>query len=116
MFPRYVFFHPDTPRQTITAARSTRGVCTLVSFANGAALIDDALVASIRDLEQAREQAELKIVSSNQPGAHVRLRGQGLKCLTGLVLNVTNQRVTVLLEILGRQQMVEVNHSMLELH
>jgi transcriptional antiterminator RfaH len=116
MFPRYVFFHPATQRQSITAARSTRGVSTLVSFASGPAVISDALVGSIRRLEQEREQADLKAVSPYQPGARVRLRGQGLKGLAGLVLTVTNQRVTILLEILGRQQLVEVNHNMLELH
>ncbi|MBT9550662.1 MAG: transcriptional activator RfaH [Hydrogenophaga sp.] len=115
MFPRYVFFRPGSARQGVSAARSTRGVSTLVSFGSGPAAIEQSLVDTIRGIEQEREQADLKAVSPFQPGARVRMRGQGMKGLVGLVLSVTNQRVTMLLDILGRQQLVDVDHAMLEL-
>ena len=116
MFPRYVFFRPGSARQGVSAARSTRGVCSLVSFGNGPAAVDPELITSIQDLEQQRNQTELKTLSPFQPGTRVRLRRPGLKGLQGLVLSVTNERVTLLLDLLGRQQMVTVEHAMLEVH
>ena len=116
MFPRYVFFRPGSVRQGVSAARSTRGVCSLVSFGSGPAAVPPELLHSIQTVERQRDQAELKTVSPFQPGTRVRLRGQSMKSLHALVLSVTNQRVTLLIDILGRQQMVEVEHAMLELH
>lgn len=115
MFPRYIFFRPGSPRQGVGPARSTRGVATLVSFGGELAAIDEQVIESIRRVEQERDCAELKNVSPFKPGRHVRLRDHGLKGLRGLVLSATNRRVTLLIDILGRQQMVEVSHDMLEL-
>ena len=115
MFPRYVFFQPGSPRQGLSAARSTRGVSTLVSFGQGPAALDIGLIEQIRQAERERARAELATISPYQPGAQVRLRGHGMKGLIGLVLAVTNQRVTMLLDFLGRQQIVDVDHAMIEL-
>lgn len=114
MFPRYVFFKPGHPGQSISAARSTRGVTSLVSFGFVPATVSDDLIDAVRSLELEREQADLAQISPFQPGTRVRLREKGLQCLEGLVVSVSAKRVTLLLEILGRQKELSVEHAQLE--
>jgi transcriptional antiterminator RfaH len=115
MFPRYVFFKPGSAAQSISAARSTRGVTSLVRFGFIPATVSDDLIDAIRALELEREQADLDQISPYQPGTRVRLREKGLQCLEGLVVSVSSKRVTLLLEILGREKELTVEHSKLEL-
>lgn len=115
MFPRYVFFKPGSAAQSISAARSTRGVSSLVRFGFIPATVSDDLIDAIRALELEREQADLDQISPYQPGTRVRLREKGLQCLEGLVVSVSSKRVTLLLEILGREKELTVEHSQLEL-
>lgn len=114
MFPRYVFFKPGVATQSVSAARNTRGVTSLVSFGYVLATVSDDMVDAIRALEIEREQADLAQISPFQPGTRVRLREKGLQCLEGLVVGVSSKRVTLLLEILGRQKELSVEHSQLE--
>lgn len=115
MFPRYVFFKPGLATQSVAAARSTRGVTSLVSFGFILATVSDELIDAIRALEFEREQSDLAQITPFQPGTRVRLREKGLQCLEGLVVSVSSKRVTLLLEILGRQKEVCVDHTKLEL-
>lgn len=115
MFPRYVFFKPGMATQSISAARNTRGVTSLVSFGFVLATVSDELIDAIRVLELEREQSDLAQITPFQPGTRVRLREKGLQCLEGLVVSVSSKRVTLLLEILGRQKELCVDHTQLEL-
>ncbi len=115
MFPRYVFFKPGTATQSISAARNTRGVASLVSFGFVLATVPEEMVDAIRALELDRERADLTEITPFQPGTRVRLREKGLQCLEGLVVSVSSKRVTLLLEILGRQKELSVEHAQLEL-
>lgn len=115
MFPRYVFFKPGYPALSVSAARSTRGVATLVSFGSVLATVSDDMIDAIRSLELEREQANIAEITLFQPGTRVRLREAGLQSLEGLVVSVSSKRVTLLLEILGRQKQLDVKHEQLEL-
>lgn len=115
MFARYVFFKPASAAQSLSPARSTRGVCTLVSFGQGPAQVDAQLVERIRALEAHRNEAGLQELTSFQPGTAVRLKDEQLQALQGLVIASSAQRVTVLLEILGRPTAVHAQHGQLEL-
>lgn len=115
MFPRYVFFKPGRPGQSVSTARHTRGVTSLVAFGFVLATVNDEIVAAIRALESDREQASVADISPFQPGTRVRLREKGLQALEGLVVSVSSKRVTLLLEILGRQKELSVEHFKVEL-
>jgi len=115
MFARYVFFSPGNPRQSIAAARSTRGVNSIVSFGFEPATVGPAVVAAIRACEEDRNQADMAQISPFQPGCMARLRAAGLQGLQGMVHSVSVKRVTLLLEILGRQKLVAVEHHQVEL-
>jgi len=115
MFPRYVFFRPAHDGQSISAARSTRGVVCLVKFGYEPAVVKDTTVQAIQQFEQQRNNADLGDISPMQPGTAVRFKNSALKGLQGLVKSVSTKRVAVLLELLGQDQMVHVDHSQLEL-
>jgi transcriptional antiterminator RfaH len=115
MFPRYVFFKPASAAQSLSPARHTRGVCSLVSFGQGPAQVDSALVDGVRALEALRSAADAQTLTPFQPGTAVRFKGDQLQALQGLVIATSAQRVTVLLEILGRPTTVQARHSQVEL-
>lgn len=115
MFPRYVFFRPGRAGQSISGARSTRGVAFVLSFGFNPALLKPEQLLAIRACESERNRADLAEVSPFRPGLQVRLRHCGLQGLEGLVQSVSAKRVTLLLELLGRPTSVQVEHHQLEL-
>ena len=114
MFARYVFFRTTHQAQSIAPVRSTRGVAQVVSFGHEMATIRPDALDAIRVLEQERNAADVAELSSLRPGHAVRFRNPALSGLEGLVKSVSSRRVTVLLEFMGRQQLVSVDHHQLE--
>ena len=114
MFARYVFFRTTHQAQSIAPVRSTRGVAHLVRFGYEMATIRPDTLDAIRQLEQERNAADVAELSSLRPGHAVRFRNPALSGLEGLVKSVSSRRVTVLLEFMGRQQLVSVDHHQLE--
>jgi transcriptional antiterminator RfaH len=108
MFPRYLFLRPTRQTQSLAVVRSTVGVSRLVLFGQQPATLADGAVQVIRQAESLRERAELAEVSAYKPGMPVRLLDPALSGLQALVQSVSKDRVTLLLEILGRPQSVQV--------
>jgi transcriptional antiterminator RfaH len=115
MFPRYILFRPSKPVQSISAVRSTKGIATIVRFGFEPAMLHDALVHSIRRLEQDRNHATLQELSKLKAGQTVRLKHTALGGVEGLIQSVSSKRVAVLLEILGRPTVVQLEHHQVEL-
>ena len=115
MFPRYAFFRPGNAGQSISGARSTRGVSFVLSFGSHPAMLKTSELRAIQACEAERNLADLAAISPFQPANRVRLRNCGLRGLEGLVQSVSSKRVAVLLELLGRQKVVTVGHHQLEL-
>ena len=115
MFPRYILLKPSKPEQSISAVRSTKGITTLVRFGFEPAQIHDELVQRIRQLEQDRNQATLQELSNLKAGQTVRLKHTALDGIEGLIQSVSSKRVAVLLEILGRPTVVQVEHHQIDL-
>lgn len=114
MFPRYIFFRPSQPGQSISAVRSTKGIATLVRFGFEPAVLADELVQRIRQLEQDRSHATLQELSNLKAGQTVRLKHTALGGVEGLIQSVSSKRVAVLLEILGRPTVVQLEHHQVE--
>ena len=114
MFPRYLFFRPGHAGQSIAAVRSTKGVTTLVRFGFEPAVVDDGLLQRIRRIEQDRDQATLLELSQLKAGQTVRLQHAALSGVEGVIQNVSSKRVAVLLEILGRPTVVQLEHHQVE--
>lgn len=108
MFPRYLFLRPTRVTQSLSVVRSTVGVSRLVMFGQQPATLADEAIRSIRRAESLREEASLDRISPYQPGMAVRLLDPAMGGLQALVQSVSKDRVTLLLEILGRPQSVQV--------
>ncbi len=114
MFPRYIFFRPGKPGQGISAVRSTKGITTIVRFGFEPAVIDEVLLHRLRQLEQERNRATLVELSNLKAGQTVRLKHTALGDVEGLVQSVSSKRVAVLLDILGRPAVVQLEHHQVE--
>lgn len=114
MFPRYIFFRPGRAGQSISTVRSTKGITTLVRFGFEPAVIDELLLERIRQLELDRNQATLQELSNLKAGQTVRLKHNALGGVEGLIQSVSSKRVAVLLEILGRPAVVQLEHHQVE--
>lgn len=110
MFPRYIFFRPGKPEQSISVVRSTKGITSLVRFGFEPARVDEDLLRRIRQIEQDRNQATLLELSKLKAGQAVRLQHTALQGVEGIIQSVSSKRVQVLLEILGRPAVVQLEH------
>lgn len=108
MFPRYLFLRPTRPTQSLSVVRSTVGVSRLVMFGPQPATLADAAVQAIRQAETLRESAQLDQISPFQPGMPVQIQDSPLAGIQALVQSVSKDRVTLLLNILGRAQTIQV--------
>ncbi|MGB6008149.1 transcription termination/antitermination protein NusG [Castellaniella sp.] len=108
MFPRYLFLRPTRPTQSLSVVRSTVGVSRLVMFGPQPATLADAAVQAVRQAETLRESAQMDQISPFQPGMPVQIQDSPLAGIQALVQAVSKDRVTLLLDILGRPQTVQV--------
>jgi transcriptional antiterminator RfaH len=115
MFPRYIFFRPSSDKQSIAAVRSSRGVGNVVSFGHIPATISAVTLTSIRLFEQIRNTTDIEKLNPMRPGAKVKFFNPAFVGIEGLIQSVSKQRVTVLLEILGRQQVLTVTPNQIQL-
>jgi transcriptional antiterminator RfaH len=114
MFPRYAFFRPGAG-QSLSAARSTRGVAFVLSFGSQPATLKDDALEAIRNFERLRNSVDVHQLSPFRAGAKVKLAGENFCGVEGLVTSVSAKRVNVLVEILGGYRKISVGHQQLEL-
>ena len=114
MFPRYVFFRPPHAGQSIAPVNSTRGISHIIRFGGVAATIPQETLGIIQLLEQERNAADPAALHALQPGQKVRFAHTAFSGLEGLVKSASSRRVAVLLEIMGRQQVVHADHHWLQ--
>ena len=114
MFPRYFFFRPSTPQQSIETVRSTKGISHIVRFGFELGIVSADMVASLREFEVSQNQATLQEMSNFKVGQKVKLKHVALGAFEGLIQSVSKKRVVVLLEILGRETLVHMEHHQIE--
>ena len=115
MFPRYIFFRPKHAGQSISVVHSTRGISYVLRFGITPAMLKSSEICMIKALENAQNQAEVGQPSLLQPGLKVRLQNCGLNGLEGLVHSASSKRVTLLIQFLGREKKVQLEHHQVEL-
>jgi transcriptional antiterminator RfaH len=114
MFPRYIFFRPSTPQQSIETVRSTKGVSHIVRFGFELGIVSADMMASLREFEVSQNQATLQEMSNFKVGQKVELKHVALGAFEGLIQSVSKKRVAVLLEIMGRKTLVQMGHHQIE--
>jgi transcriptional antiterminator RfaH len=117
LFPRYIFLQPGSAAHSISPVRSTLGVSTIVRFGQEPAVIRPETLRGIRDFEARRSDAPDKEISPFQPGVHIRVADGPLTGLEGLISDVSQERVVVLMHLLGQDTRVRLSyHQLLVAH
>jgi transcriptional antiterminator RfaH len=114
LFPRYLFVRLNTETDNWAPIRSTLGVVSIVRFGPAAAAVPDRLVDMLRRREDAdglhRPPAE-----QYRRGARVRITEGGFAGYEGIFLARTGRdRVTVLLQVLGRDTPAQLGEDAIE--
>lgn len=115
LFPRYLFFQPQSEQHSIAPVRSTLGVTRLVRFGITPALIRDQTILELMAWETRQHQSNFEELTNIQPGKTVVVTEGAFKGMEGLVSQVSEQRVLVLLELLGQEQKLAFEPKQLEL-
>lgn len=114
MFPRYLFIRLNRETDNWAPIRSTIGVVSVVRFGQAAAAVPDDLIALFRQREDAEGIQQLPAEEFRQ-GTKVRITDGGFAGYEGIFLAHSGRdRVTVLLEVLGRHTRARVDAGSIE--
>ena len=113
LFPRYIFFQPRSSAHSIAPVRSTLGVMNIVRFGQEPAVMRSEVLRGIRDFEARQNEASDDDISPFQPGEKVRVADGPLTGLEGLISDVSQQRVVVLMHLLGHDTRVSLSRHQL---
>ncbi len=114
MFPRYLFIHLNRQTDNWAPIRSTLGVVSIVRFGRMAARVPDELVKLLRSRED-QQGLQILPVEEYKPGSRVRITQGGFAGYEGIFQAATGRdRVTVLLNVLGRKARTTVDSASIE--
>jgi transcriptional antiterminator RfaH len=111
LFPRYLFVLMDTAGQRWRAVRSTIGVASLMGGEDGPTPLRPGIVEALREQEGA-DGFFRPCAASFSPGVAIRvLDGLFASCLGFFEAMNEGQRISVLLDLLGRQVRVVLDEQ-----
>jgi transcriptional antiterminator RfaH len=115
LFPRYLFVHFDTVRQSMGPVRSTLGVSGIVHFGAEAARVPDEIVDELRSrADPASGLHRLQRRRGFDPGASVSVIAGALEGLHGIFERAVGEdRAVILLNLVGRRTPVCVEAGLL---
>jgi transcriptional antiterminator RfaH len=114
MFPRYLFIHLNRETDNWAPIRSTLGVVSVVRFGRTAASVPDDLLVMLRSREDA-QGIQILPVEEYKSGSRVRITQGGFAGYEGIFQAATGRdRVTVLLDVLGRKARATVDSASIE--
>ena len=109
LFSRYLFAWLDFENTNWTSVRSTRGISNIVAFGNGPAIVDQAIINELREIDLLPKEAYFKI------GEKVRIASGSLKGLNGIYQTVDgSSRSYILLEFMQQNQYLSVGNQLIE--
>lgn len=106
MFPRYLFVRPRYAEQSLAPIRSTWGVSQLVRFGMEPAWAGEDLIQEIRQLERSRGGMSQGLTPFKK-GDQVQILDGPFKGVSAEVFSCDQQRVILLLQVLGKAQRLE---------
>jgi transcriptional antiterminator RfaH len=113
LFPRYLFLKRRDAAQSLAPVRSTLGVTGLVRFGGQPAVVSGELIEALRAREEPASGTHVRRALF-QPGAPVKFAAgpfAGLEAIFGKETGA--ERVTVLLEMLGKTNRLQVDRDWL---
>jgi transcriptional antiterminator RfaH len=106
LFPRYLFIELDDKSQNWTPIRSTRGVANFVRFGLTFAKVPNQIINMIK-IQQQRTIEKMINICSHQQGDAIEIQTGAFKGQQAIFQNYnSNDRVTVLLKLIGQQQAI----------
>jgi transcriptional antiterminator RfaH len=104
LFPRYMFVTIDMATQRWRSIQSTSGVSHLVTNGDEPAAVPEGVVYALRGREDSKGFVMLDVAPGFAPGDKVRVLAGAFMDNTGLFNGMADHdRVSILLEMLGRQ-------------
>lgn len=114
MFPRYLFIRLSSQTDNWGPIRSTLGVVSIVRFGREAAQVPDSLVDALRSRED-EQGIQILPIEEYKPGSRVRITQGSFAGYEGIFQAASGRdRVTVLLDILGRDARTTVDTASIE--
>jgi transcriptional antiterminator RfaH len=114
LFPRYVFISVDET-QRWHAIRSTIGITRLVTTGDAPAIVPPAIIEGLKRREDANGLVKLENRPRFASGDKVRVRDGAFADTLGLFENMNgNERVAILLDLLGRKVRVVLELDFIE--
>jgi len=114
LFPGYLFVAVDITSQRWRSIQSTIGVCRLVCNGDEPAAVPDQVIAQLREREDASGLVRLDVRHCFTPGDKVRVVEGAFETAFGLFDRMSgDQRVAVLLDLLGRKVRVVLDAEMI---
>jgi transcriptional antiterminator RfaH len=108
LFPRYLFIELDDKKQNWTPIRSTRGVANFVRFGLSFAVVPNEIIDMIK-IQQQQTIEKFISIHSHQEGDNIEIKTGVFKGQQAIFKNYNSQeRVVVLLKLIGRQREIEL--------
>jgi len=108
LFPRYLFIRLDDKTQNWTPIRSTRGVANFVRFGLSFAVVPNQIIRMIK-IQQQQTIEKMIDICSHQKGDSVEIQSGAFKGQQAIFQNYnSNDRVTVLLKLIGQHQEIKL--------
>jgi transcriptional antiterminator RfaH len=109
LFPRYLFVALDPERSRWRAIRSTVGVSELVCNGDRPAVVPDEVIAEIRARQDEKGLVAVARAAPFAPGERVEVTAGPMRTVSGIFECMSDEeRVIVLLDLLGRQVRVSL--------
>ena len=113
LFPRYMFVAIDMATQRWRSVQSTFGVSRLVSNGDAPAMVPDGVISALKAREDAKGFVKMDAAPAFVPGDKVRVLAGAFMDNAGLFNGMADHdRVSILLEMLGRQVRVLLDADM----
>ena len=115
LFPRYLFLNAIAGQQNLAPVRSTRGVTTMVRFGTELAVVPESIINAIKNrMDPATGLIRIEPVEL-KAGDKVRIFDGPLAGISGIVEERSSEnRVLILMELMGRSTRVEVDALLLQ--
>lgn len=114
VFPRYLFVAIDLTRQRWLSIRSTIGISRLVTQGDAPLHVPDGIVESLIGRHDEAGFVRLLAPPGLEVGDRVRVLGGAFEEALGLLEQITDeQRVTILLDLLGRKVRVTLDSGLI---
>jgi len=108
LFPGYLFIRLDDKNQNWTPIRSTKGVSNFVRFGLSFAKVPDQIISMIK-IQQQQTIEKMIDICSHQKGDYLEIQTGAFKGQQAIFQNYSAQnRVVVLLKLIGQQQEIEL--------